>query len=171
MYERARPRREERRVTGGMVGGWVIIRSPTSNGGTGSSQHNSGFVALSVSSAHDKSHGSYQEGNDARDTFANILDYFWSFMFTASYRKLANLPLPRLIPCIPSLRASHMNSLRRQIWVNRYAHKPTHTHLSRHAGRRGSTNENCMQQSVPHHLFFTHWVQSSVIDLHQHESA
>ena len=41
-------------------GGWVIIRSPTSNSsGTGSSQHNSGFVALCVSSAHDKSHGSY----------------------------------------------------------------------------------------------------------------
>ena len=73
MYERAR---EERRVTGGMMGGcgWVIIRSPTSNSGTGSSQHNSGFVALFVSSAHDKSHGSYQEGNDARDTVANILD-------------------------------------------------------------------------------------------------
>ena len=74
MYENPEGGETGHRWNGGTVGGWVIIRSPTSNSGTGSSQHNSGFVALFVSSAHDKSHGSYQEGNDASDTFANILD-------------------------------------------------------------------------------------------------
>ena len=40
-------------------GGWVIIRSPTSN--SSNSRHNS-LVALFVSSAHAKSHGSYKGG-------------------------------------------------------------------------------------------------------------
>ena len=80
MYEQARSRGGETgHSTGGRrdgeeeeeeEGGWVIIRSPTSN----SSRHNS-VVAVFVSSAHAKSHGSYLGGRIWVNRYAHTHGY------------------------------------------------------------------------------------------------